>query len=326
MLTIVMYHYVRDLKRSAFPKLKGLDLSDFSDQLDYLGSHYHPVTVEEVIAATRENGELPENALLLTFDDGYSDHYSVVLAELVKRGWSAAFFPIAATVTEKRLLDVNKIHFILAGAADIREIIAGLHGSLDGLRRVGRDLPPNEVLYMTFAQPGRLDPAEVNYVKRMLQRELPEDIRSLVTAELFRRFVSNDEVAFSEELYMSEIELKALVAAGMHVGSHGHEHIWLNTVSPEKQASDIDRSLGFLDAVNGGRKDWTFCYPYGGLNDSLIGILRDRHCALGFTTDMRIADPKRDNPLLLPRIDTNYLPKRNGQTSNFPPPPAGGLT
>ena len=32
-ITIVMYHYVRDLKNSKYPKIKGLDISFFKEEI-----------------------------------------------------------------------------------------------------------------------------------------------------------------------------------------------------------------------------------------------------------------------------------------------------
>ena len=32
-VTILMYHYVRDLKNTAFPNIKGLDVHDFHQQI-----------------------------------------------------------------------------------------------------------------------------------------------------------------------------------------------------------------------------------------------------------------------------------------------------
>jgi len=50
------------------------------------------------------------------------------------------------------------------------------------------------------------------------------------------------------------------------------------------------------------------CYPYGGFNDSLLQILRDRRCPVGFTAEARIADLDVDDRLTLPRLDANDLP------------------
>ena len=46
-LTIVMYHYVRDLKYSRYPKIKGLDIKLFKKQIQFFKNNYHFVRCEE---------------------------------------------------------------------------------------------------------------------------------------------------------------------------------------------------------------------------------------------------------------------------------------
>jgi peptidoglycan/xylan/chitin deacetylase (PgdA/CDA1 family) len=94
----------------------------------------------------------------------------------------------------------------------------------------------------------------------------------------------------------------------MHIGSHGYSHAWLDRLSSEAQAVEIDRSLDFLHSFGVGKDEWTMCYPYGGFNDSLLRILRDRQCRLGFTVEARVADLDVDDRLTMPRLDTNDLP------------------
>ena len=53
-LTIVMYHYVRPIAESAYPRIKGLELDLFRAQLEYMRRHYNPVSVEELLASGRE--------------------------------------------------------------------------------------------------------------------------------------------------------------------------------------------------------------------------------------------------------------------------------
>jgi peptidoglycan/xylan/chitin deacetylase (PgdA/CDA1 family) len=99
-LTIVMYHYVRDLRQSSYPAIKGRDLFSFQRQLDYIGCQYTLVTAEQVIAAIKDGEPFPENAAWLTFDDGYSDHYSFVFPLLKSRGWQGSFFPPVRAVRD----------------------------------------------------------------------------------------------------------------------------------------------------------------------------------------------------------------------------------
>jgi peptidoglycan/xylan/chitin deacetylase (PgdA/CDA1 family) len=144
--------------------------------------------------------------------------------------------------------------------------------------------------------------------KRLLQRELPEPVRVEIVRRLFAKHVTTDEAAFACELYMSVDQINCLRHHGMHIGSHGYAHLWLNHVSPETQVVEVDRSLDFLQRLGSEKKDWTMCYPYGGFNDSLLQLLRARECRLGFTVEARVADLDIDDRLTMPRVDTNDLP------------------
>ena len=108
----VMYHYVRDIKKSKFPNIKALDIQNFKNQLKFLKSNYNILSVEDFF-----HGIFPKNNkknCVLTFDDGYSDHYDYVFEILLKNNIKAAFFPPVDVVLSDRILDVNKIHLILA--------------------------------------------------------------------------------------------------------------------------------------------------------------------------------------------------------------------
>ena len=319
-----MYHYVRELEGSDFPDVKGLEFELFKEQLDYIGRHFQVIDAAHLIAATRDGEPLPDRAALLTFDDGYSDHYTYVLPELVRRGFTGCFFPPVCTVREHRILDVNKIHFVLASCREKGLLIEELrkiteeHGEEYGLKS-------HAEYWAEWAHPGRYDPADVIFIKRMLQRAWPLDLRRRAADRLFNRFVSADQVAFAQELYMSEAQLRDLLAVGMYVGSHGYDHFWLDSLGPEDQEREVDLSLRFLDKLGAPTRDWIMCYPYGGHDDSLLGILRSRRCAVGLTTEIGVADLREEDPLALRRLDTNDLPKdRTAPALRWPLPTAPG--
>ena len=118
-LTIIMYHYVRPLKNSKYPKINGLELEGFKRQLDFFLKNYKLVTAEEIIEWVRIKKRLPDNAIWLTFDDGYKDHFKYVLPELLSRNIQGTFFPPSKPILENTLLDVNAIHYILSKTEDI---------------------------------------------------------------------------------------------------------------------------------------------------------------------------------------------------------------
>lgn len=307
-ITIVMYHYVRDLQHSRFPAIKGLSLERFSRQLDHIQKHYTPITVADLLTAlTPAKNPLPSNPILLTFDDGYTDHFANVFPLLDARGIQGCFFPPVQAVLERKVLDVNKIQFILAAASDIATLVDQVFSSLPEFSAT-YPLKTKEAYFQAIPEQHRYDSREVTVLKRLLQRELPEPVRAEIVRRLFAEYVTSDEASFACELYMSVDQITCLQRHGMHIGSHGKTHAWLNHLSPGAQAVEIEESLKFLQKLGVKLDDWTMCYPYGGFNDSLLHVIRARKCRLGFTADPRVADLDVDDRLTLPRLDANDLP------------------
>jgi peptidoglycan/xylan/chitin deacetylase (PgdA/CDA1 family) len=307
-VTIVMYHYVRDLERSRFPRIKGLSLERFRRQLDHIQARYTPIAAEDLLESFCSPGKpLPKDPILLTFDDGYSDHFTNVFPLLDARGIRACFFPPVQAVLEHKVLDVNKIHFVLAAAPDAGALLEQVFRYLEEFR-AAHSLKSHEAYLREITEQHRYDNRNVTVLKRLLQRELPEPVRVEIVRRLFAEHVSADEEAFACELYMSVDQLACLRRHGMHIGSHGDSHAWLNRMSPSEQAQEIDRSLEFLRALGVVSDGWSMCYPYGGFDQSLLKALRERGCPLGFTAEPRIADLNLDDRLTLPRLDTNDLP------------------
>jgi len=307
-LTVVMYHYVRPIASSRYPGIKGLERSLFAEQVAYIMRHYHPVAASDVISSVRTGKQLPNNAVLLTFDDGLLDHFTEVFPVLERQGIPGCFFPPAKCVLEREILDVHRIHFILAAASDA----AGVATELDFLIRDARDTftldHPGEYR-QRFAVESRMDPAHVVYVKRMLQVGLPAAAREAFCQKLFEKYVSVNPCGFAEELYMNEAQVRCMAAHNMTIGSHGYDHVWMDSLDRLQQTVEIDRSLEFLNRVGVPTNDWVMCYPYGVWNPPLLEILEKKGCALGFTTEVALAQPGVENRYTLPRLDTNDLPK-----------------
>ncbi len=313
-LTVVMYHYVRDLVHSRYPRIKGLQIELFREQVRFLQKHYNFVTVEQVLDSYRVGGgNLPEHPVLLTFDDAYRDHFDYVFPFLEHNHIQGAFYAPVKAVTENTVLDVNKIHFILAATPDeqLPKLIGELKLQLDKHRKEW-NLKEFDYYYDKLAVTERFDCKEVVFIKRLLQVELDERLRKIITSDLFQKAVGMDEGTFSRELYMSMDQIKCMVDNGMHFGSHGYDHYWLNSLPREKQEFEIKKSLEFIREVGGDADNWTICYPYGAYDDATIDLLRQNGCRLGMTTDVNVADlSDREGDVIfkLPRLDTNDLPK-----------------
>ncbi len=306
-VTIIMYHYIRDLQNSRFPNIKGLDKEKFIGQIEYLKKHYHFVTMEEVIHSLDTKDKLPEKSVLLTFDDAYTDHYTNVFPILDEHKIQGSFYAPVKAITEHVVLDVNKIHFILASGVDIHTLIADVKSWLESHKKEFQ-LENFDFYYKKLAHDGRYDNKDVIFVKRLLQVELKETIRMILVDELFSKYVGMSEAAFSRELYMDSMQLKTMLRHGMHVGSHGYNHYWWNRLEGDDLEMEIDKSKAFLNDIGVDMSMWTACYPYGSYCQEAVDMLADKECKLAVTTEVKIANLEKDNRFLLPRLDTNDLP------------------
>jgi len=300
-----MYHYVREIRRSEFPGIKGLEVEGFRRQLDHLAQNYNFVTADQVVAAAKYGHTLPEDAVWLTFDDGYKDHHMYVLPELVKRGVQGSFFVPSKPILDRVVMDVNSVHYILASGMSPNSIAGRLnHLCLES----GVTREELSGFWAEYAVGNRFDSAEIIYIKRMLQHALPMAIRGKIVDTLLKEFVKIDSDELAQQLYLTVGEVRELIDAGMYVGGHSHSHVWLDREFYDSQLLEVNQSLDFLVQVGAASKDWIMAYPYGAYNNNSLDILAQRDCAVAVTTEVRTANLLRDNPLTLPRFDANDFP------------------
>ena len=67
--------------------------------------------------------------------------------------------------------------------------------------------------------------------------------------------------------------------------------------------------MEFLEEVGAPTSNWIMCYPYGAYNDTTLSLLKEMGASIGITTDFRKANLEIDDPLTLPRLDTNDFPQ-----------------
>ena len=308
-LSIVMYHYTRDLKHSRYPEIKGLDLPLFRQQIAFFKENFNVVTMEEVIDAAEGKSSLPQNAVLLTFDDGYSDHYSFAFPILEQAGVQGSFFIPGKVFTTHQLLDVNKIHYILA-SADIFTLVNDVLERMDYYRGNEYQYPSNHELIQQYAVPSRFDVKETVFVKKMLQTVLPEKLRNRISSDLFEKYVGITETQLAHELYMNEDQIRTMKRHGMFIGIHGYDHYWLGNLSPEEMQRDVSLALDAMDEFID-RRHWVMNYPYGSYSTDVVNYIKSQGACLGLTTEVRAAAIGLDDALLLPRFDCNDFPPKS---------------
>jgi len=308
-MKILMYHYVRPLETSRYPSIKGRRVEEFRGQLRYLRKHFHLCSPAEIFDCLQAEEPVPDNWALLTFDDGYSDHFRYVLPVLDDERVSALFFPPVSVITDRRLLDVNKIHFTLAAAQSVEQVYGRLIIRLGEHGFTAEDI---EALKLKYYRANRFDGAEMIFIKRVLQKGLPFELRNEIASQLFVEFVSIDERAFAEELYLSLDECRIMARHGMFFGSHGRNHYWMGELNDLDQSVEISESIAFLNAIHSPLttplRGLAMSYPYGSYNAHTISELRKNGFAFALTTKVGDSDFSADARYEIKRYDTNDFP------------------
>jgi peptidoglycan/xylan/chitin deacetylase (PgdA/CDA1 family) len=295
MLLAVGYHYIAERgprePRAIFPVTTGA----LAAQIELLGRSFELVTRDQLVAAVTGEGELPESACVLTFDDGLRCQVELALPVLERLGAPAIFFVPGRPLAEHRVLEVHKLHALRERVPD-SELRARLP---DGLPEVSAEEAQAHYRY---------DAPEAAELKFLLNIRLPPDARRKVVDSLFAAEFS-DEEAVADELYADAAQVAEVEQAHAAVGAHSFAHQPLAPLPDTELADDLRRVTEILSEVTG-KRPRAFSYPYG-TPKTVDARTAAQVGAAGYRvafTMRRDVNRSLDEPLLLARLDTNDAP------------------
>jgi peptidoglycan/xylan/chitin deacetylase (PgdA/CDA1 family) len=285
-LLTVMWHYVRDPHETPVVAAPGLDPAGFDRQLDLLAQHRTIVDWRAVAAALAGNERLPDDAALLTFDDGLRDHARTVTPRLAARGWRGVFFAMGRTPGEQLTVG-HALHVLLGALGE------------DGLRAaLGERLTTADADRLATAEQreraGGFD--DIDGLKRPLQRDLADTAEPILTALVERHVGPSGEVA--DALHLRLADMAALRGEGHTIGGHGKRHLWFDHEPAGRVRAEIEASAAFLADEP---RPWAFAYPYGAASPDAPGRLASAGFMAAFHASPRVAD----SPFALGRIDAD---------------------
>jgi len=311
MLIAVNYHYIRSSFDYPHDGIHGITPRQFETQLETLAAAGTYVDSSAVRAAVRGERPLSEKSLLVTFDDGFREHYETAWPILNRLGIPAIFYVNTQPSVEGVVSRVHKIHLLRAHVAprDFVEILTA-RSAKRGIPLVLDDRFQAEV-----AVQYRYDAPEVAKLKYLLNLGLDPSLRDSLLDEIFAEVFPGAERQMSDELYMTREQMKDLAEAGA-IGNHSHEHLPLGLIPPAAAREQLRKAADCLEAWTGHRP-FTFSYPYGSraATSSAVGqIAAASGYDFGFTME-RAANRDFSEPVHLARFDTNDVP--GGKSARF---------
>lgn len=245
-LQILIYHRVNDEHDPFFP---ATPRHVFETQMEYLASRYIPCPLDEAVLRL-ERGELPENAVAVTFDDGYRDNYLYAYPILRRYG-------VPATI------------FLSTGVIGTSEVLWFEH-VFTAFRRTQRSAVES------FCPPTRMIPigsmserqAALHEVLNLCRSLSDEERRELVSTLLHRLEVRADP---QPGLMLSWDEVRRMSGGGVTFGCHTMTHPILSHVSPDRFHDEIVRPKQLIEEKTG-QAVVSFAYPNGRRADYSSGV------------------------------------------------------
>lgn len=306
---IVMYHYLREPR----PGRPALSPARFRAQIEDFRRRFDIVGPEELLS-----GSWPPRPLMLTFDDGYREHYQLAFPLLAELGLRGLFGPVPEAAREGRVLISHQIQLLLAGPAGPagpERLEAEIE---DFLRERGLGFSGADYRAANPPRPGE-NPARF-FVRTILQQDLPPprrlnsplelaaETRRELTETLFTRHVTADPAALAAELYASPDELRAMVRGGQALCLHGRSHTWLGPLAAREQQLELEQARAFILELGAGPEGLGLCYPYGSYGPETIGLARAAGLAFGLTTRAEPIGPEPEARFTWGRYDAETLP------------------
>lgn len=168
-LTVLAYHRVIEYERDDFADYLPVVTATpamFEQQMAFVRDHFNVISVWDLHAALTQGAALPDNPLLITFDDGYLDNYENAYPILKRFGFPAVIF-----LTTSRMDDPSPLWWDAVARyfyhtekteADLpiighTVIEKGRRGVLDDLLAELKKVPEDEKLAAVEAIRGALD-------------------------------------------------------------------------------------------------------------------------------------------------------------------------
>ena len=259
------YHYLRqnkDLDR--FPRILGTNITEFKNQLSMLEKNYEFISLDQIynLSGKKINLHKKYPKILLTFDDGLSDHYTAakILAEL---NISGIFFIPTCIIEDKLPANPIIIHYTLA--------IFGIENFLKEYKKNLEILElDSKLLDVSYSKNDNNVLDVINKIKFIFKYKLGYKNSRKILLNIYKNLLCKKYKNPLEIMHLTESQIKKMIEMGHYLGAHTHSHISIaaTELSSKDFFKEIIHPKNYLEQKFNIKVN-SLSYPFGGKNDCL---------------------------------------------------------
>ena len=279
---ILMYHRIAE--ESFDPWGLAVSPGNFAGQLEWLAANRSVMRLAEFAKLHRE-GNLPDDAVAITFDDGYASVIEEAATVLERFGAPATVFIPAESVERGDEFWWDELEQIVLRHPDTSldfdgPIELGEQVESDGCWEPGSGpkTPRQRAFLAIWERLKALPPEPLSAAMNGL--------RGQASRRPSRRLLSPDELRSRPAL--------------LDVGSHALTHASLPALSRTEKTREIRDSVARCEAISGTRPT-TFAYPFGDIDRTSLNLVRDAGFECACTTQHSFVH-RRTDPFSMPRL------------------------
>lgn len=228
-------------------------IAKFRSDIDYFCRTCRPLQIEELENLPRMRHRKPSTrSFILSFDDGMSEVYDVIVPILREKGLPAIFFLNSTTVDNRELMWRHKVSLLIEESA----------------RHPSR-FPPQ-----LRGRPGASPQAKLDAL-RFADRNLIDEL-----AKFFE--IDYDEYLRTAKPYLTSEQIVSLAREGFVFGAHSHSHPYFHEMPVEEQEKQIFLSVQFIRSLGLPCRYFAFPFHDDRVPVSLFRYMTDLNLVLSF--------------------------------------------
>jgi len=273
----------------------------FADQLSWLAKNRTPISLSD-FARLHRRGDLPDDAVAVTFDDGYACAAKIAAPLLEQHDVPATIFIPAALIGRTRLFWWDELRQVVMTHPDAN------------LRARGRifDLGERQDADAAWPRDSRKRTPRQNGFYALWVELQPLPLAD-IEQTLFELRAEHAPITDDEDLrLMTPDEVRSIVSDKIHFGSHALSHVSLPGLGCSEKVHEIRESVTACEQLVGAGPV-SFAYPFGDYDRECETLVAAAGFACACTVEPR-AIAADDDLFALPRLKVeNWTGRQLGQ-------------